>query len=259
MSSPRTLEILHDIVESCLGSPVVIDAALATEVLGAGWDKRLSIALQAELEVDITVEEIHSASSLLELCAILESRLVRDPAGRSIVDVYSAVGEFAREEITHDINYHWYAAWQGDLLYKTDSLENVELVLRMEDAFGFSLSDRDAQEMRTIGQTVRYLWRRSCEQSFTLREYSDVECSRAFIFHELRRLLMLRGGVPRIAVRLDARLGDLFPSRHFQVWKEIGRIFGIDMPHSNRLSFVLGTKKRITIKELVLLIDEQRT
>ena len=53
----------------------------------------------------------------------------------------------------------------------SDSLEDVEIVLRMEEAFEFSISDRDAQEMKTIGQTVRYLWERS-RQSFTLRSMS---------------------------------------------------------------------------------------
>ncbi len=145
------------------------------------------------------------------------------------------------------------------MLHKTDSLEDVELVLRMEDTFGFSISNPDAHAMHTIGQTVRYLWRRSREQMFILRESADVLCNRAFIFRELRRLLMVRGGVPRTAVQLDARLGELLPSRFFQVWKEIERIFGVDMSRGDLLSFALGVKKRTTIKELVALIANQRT
>jgi hypothetical protein len=173
------------------------------------------------------------------------------------VDVYAAVEQFAREELPHSIGYHWYAAWQGDLLKNTDSLEDVEIVLRMEDTFGFSISDRDAQEMHTVGQTVRYLWRRSCEQSFTLRECPDLVCEKAFIFHELRRLLMLRGGVPRNAVRLDARLGDLLPSRYRQFWREIERIFDVDLPRSN-LPLNVGLEKRTTSKELVALIAKSQ-
>jgi len=79
-------------------------------------------------------------------------------------------------------------------------------------------------------------------------------CERAFIFHELRRLLILRGGVPRVAVRLEARLGDLLPSWHFQFWKEIQSIFGVGIPHGTLLSRSLGLEKRTTIKELVTLI-----
>lgn len=141
------------------------------------------------------------------------------------------------------------------MLNDTDSLDDVEIVIRMEDTFGLSISDRDAQEMRTVGQTVRYLWRRSCEQQgFILRECSDLVCEKAFIFHELRRLLIMRGGVPRNAVRLDVRLGALLPSRYRQFWREIERIFGVDLPRSNLLTLNVGLEKRTTINELVALI-----
>jgi len=241
VSSQKTLEVLHAIAEDChLEEP--------------GCAQALSAALHKELNVAIPAEEIASAGSLLRLSELLESRLARDPAGRSLVDVYASVEQFAREELPHAINYHWYAAWHGDLLKKTDSLDDVELVLRMEDAFGFSISDRDATEMRTIGQTVRYLWRRSSEQSFKLREYSETVCKRTFIFHELRRLLIVRGGVLRTSVRLDTRLGDLLPSRYRQFWREVERIFGVDLPRNNLLTLTFGLEKRTTIKELVALI-----
>src|SRR5215213_178181 len=254
VSSRKTLEVLHAIAEVCFGVAMIDDAALGTQLDEPGKEQNLSAALHKELNVVITAEEIATAGSLLRLSELVESRLARDATGRSLVDVYAVVEQLVREELPHDINYHWYAAWEGDLLKNTDSLEDVEIVLRMEDTFGLSISDRDAQEMRTVEQTVRYLWRRSCEQSFTLRECSDMVCKRAFIFHELRRLLILRGGVPRNTVRLNARLGDLLPSRYRQFWREVERIFGIDLPRSNLLTLSVGVEKRTTIKELVALI-----
>ncbi len=152
MSSRKTLEILHDIAECCLGSAIINDAAVGNQVHETGWEKKLNLALHEELAIEITAEEIRAAGSLLKLSELLESRLVRDPAGRSLVDIYSAVEKLAREELPHEINYHWYATWRDDLLNKTDSLEDIELVLRMEDTFGLSISDRDAHAMHTVGQ-----------------------------------------------------------------------------------------------------------
>jgi hypothetical protein len=64
----------------------------------------------------------------------------------------------------------------------------------------------------------------------------------------------MRGGVPRNTVRLDVRLGDLLPSRNRQFWREIERIFGVDLPRSNLLTLSVGLEKRTTINELVALI-----
>jgi hypothetical protein len=113
--------------------------------------------------------------------------------------------------------------------------------------------------MLTVGQTVRYLWRRSYEQSFTLRQRPEAVCQSAFIFHELRRLLMMRGGVSRAAVRLDALLGDLLPSQYFQFWKQIEGIFSVHMPHGKLLTVSLGLEKRTTIKGLVTLIASSKS
>jgi len=40
-------------------------------------------------------------------------------------------------------------------LNDNDSLDDVEIVIRMENAFGFSIPDRDVAAMRTVAQTVR--------------------------------------------------------------------------------------------------------
>ena len=79
----------------------------------------------------------------------------------------------------------------------------------MENAFGFSIPDRDVAAMRTVAQTVRYLWRRSLEQDFVLRSLPTGTCPCAFVFFELRRLLIKRTGLARKDIHPSARLGDL--------------------------------------------------
>lgn len=47
------------------------------------------------------------------------------------------------------------ATFDGDL--KADSLDIVELVMALEDEFQITISDEDAEKIRTVGDAVRYL------------------------------------------------------------------------------------------------------
>ncbi len=259
MRSPEALEILHSIIEAWLGSTVVDDAPLMSQVNDASWSQKLSRAIQEELDVAVTANEIESAGALLQLSNLLESRLAKDPMGRSLVEIYATVEQIAREEYHPDIGYHWYARWNdflkaGNWLTAPDGLDAVEIVMRMEEEFGFSIPNQDAEAMETVGQTVRYLWRRSCARDFALRQRASDVCRNAYIFYEVRRLLMARGGVPRAAVRLDARLGELLPSWYAKFWEQVQRIFRVDLPQSRLLTFNRKMGKRTTVKELVSLM-----
>ncbi|MEW6006576.1 MAG: acyl carrier protein [bacterium] len=39
----------------------------------------------------------------------------------------------------------------------TDSLDTVELVMALEDEFGIEIPDEDAEKIRSVGDTVRYI------------------------------------------------------------------------------------------------------
>lgn len=259
MRHEKTQEILRSIVESTLGTRLRDDALTAIQPDSAAWSYELSRSVQKELGVLITPEEVESCTSLSRLSAMVESRLLKDSDGRSIVDTYVALEQIAREELHPDIHYHWHARWaefsaSGNWLTAPDGLDYVELVMRIEEEFGFGIPNQDAETMQTVGQTVRYLWSRSSAPSFALRRKPEDVCRSAFIFHELRRLLMVRGGVPRHAIRLDARLGELLPSWYAQFWIQVQDIFQVDLPRGCLLAFNLRIEKRITIKELVSLI-----
>ena len=259
MGGPKTREILRSIAESCLGSALANDASLVDWASEPDQQLKLTAALREELGVEVSVEEMRSRCSFPELSDLVESRLAHDVKGRSLVDIYVAVEQFVREELPHDVNYHWHAAWLGDVLHDTDSLEDVEIVIRMEEAFGFSIPDREAQQMYTVGKTVRYLWQRIAEQNFILRHSPKDVCHSSFIFYELRRLVMMHGGVLRTEVRLDARLGELLPTWSFQFWQKLPSIFGVDLPHGNFLSRSFGIEKRTSVRELVGLLASSKS
>ena len=50
------------------------------------------------------------------------------------------------------------ARFREDL--EADSLDLVELIMEFEDVFGGQISDEEAQQIRTVGEAVDYLWQR---------------------------------------------------------------------------------------------------
>jgi hypothetical protein len=73
------------------------------------------------------------------------------------------VEQLAKEEYHPKIPYQWYARWNdflnvGNWLSRPEGLDAVEIVIRMEDKYEIRISDQDAAEMETVGQTIRYLW-----------------------------------------------------------------------------------------------------
>ena len=158
-------EILLRIVESACAVALNEHDQLIDNLNDRERRQKLSRAIGEELEVEITPVEIESSRSLAELADVVSERLPTNPNGQTMVDIYRIVGQLIADHLSHAINYHWHATWIGDLLHESDSLEDVEIVMSMEQKFGFSISNPDAQAMHTVGQTVRYLWRRSCEQT----------------------------------------------------------------------------------------------
>ena len=71
-----------------------------------------------------------------------------------------AVFEKVREIVVEELNVTEEqvtpeATFQEDL--NADSLDVVELVMRLEDAFDITIPDEDAEKIRTVGQAVDYI------------------------------------------------------------------------------------------------------
>lgn len=71
-------------------------------------------------------------------------------------EIFSKVSDIILENfdidqanITMDLNF------QNDL--NADSIDIVEFVLELEDAFGAEISDEDAEKLATMGDAVRYI------------------------------------------------------------------------------------------------------
>ena len=70
-------------------------------------------------------------------------------------DVIAEELNVAEDQITPD------ASFADDL--GADSLDVVELVMRLEDEFDISIPDEDAEKIRTVGDAVGYIESKSAE------------------------------------------------------------------------------------------------
>lgn len=96
-------------------------------------------------------------------------------------------------------------------------LSFVELVMAAEETFGFTITDRDAERLSTIGDFKRYF-----ESHIPSSKAFRCTCQRAF--HGIRAIVCEVLGVPRDRVRPQTEWTDLLPTNgRRRAWKRIAR------------------------------------
>ncbi len=71
-------------------------------------------------------------------------------------DTFQRVREVVVKELSvEESQVTMEASFTGDL--NADSIGMVELVMKLEDAFGISIPDEDAEKIKTVGQVVEYI------------------------------------------------------------------------------------------------------
>ena len=91
----------------------------------------------------------------------------------SVRYIYNALEKIAKEELHPKINFHWRARWEefqnvGNFFTRPDGLDLVEVVMRIEEEFGITVTDNHAESMITVGDTVRYIWKAKRRSSVIL-------------------------------------------------------------------------------------------
>jgi acyl carrier protein len=100
-------------------------------------------------------------------------------------------------------------------------LDTVELIMAFEQEFDVRISDEDASQMATVGQT--------CDRIVSLlqtKPQGDRVCATARSFYRLRAELLHRD-VERHLVRGDATIGALVPQRMRREWPRIADAAGL--------------------------------
>lgn len=99
-------------------------------------------------------------------------------------------------------------------------LDLVEFVMAVEEKFGISITDEEAQETTTPGKLVDLVLRKvaTTDQSTCLTQRA---------FHLLRRHAMAKLRLKRSAFRPDLNLEEIFPKQNRrQLWSEFGQMVG---------------------------------
>jgi acyl carrier protein len=106
-------------------------------------------------------------------------------------------------------------------------LDSVELVLEVEDAFGLSIPDEDADSLTTVGMLYDYVL------AHRFHGTQDA-CLTSMTFYKLRRGLMLVLQLPRNAVRTSTELSAIIPKRRRRIWRALEKATGFRLPFLRR-------------------------
>jgi acyl carrier protein len=113
-------------------------------------------------------------------------------------------------------------------------LDTVELVMEVEEAFGITIPDAEAEKILTIGDLYRYVLAKLDGPALT-----TPGCPSAAVFYRLRRQLMGRFRVERRRIRPASPLDDLVPATdRRQQWQRLGECLGWRLPGLSRPGWV---------------------
>ena len=102
-------------------------------------------------------------------------------------------------------------------------LDTVELVMEIEDEFGFQMSDHDAELIQTCGQLSAYVVARVKPDPL-----GRTLCPTARAFYFLRRELMAQVPLPKRSLRPGTKLRDVLTEPYRCRWPTVARHVGLE-------------------------------
>lgn len=123
-----------------------------------------------------------------------------------------------------------------------DGFDPVELTMSVENLFGISIPDRDAERIRTPGELADYIAHRiSAAPSHTA-----CKCVSAASFYRARCILANRFGLDPKTIGPQTAIGEILPQtakERRKCWRELSRALGVRLPtleHSKRVQSIVG-------------------
>jgi hypothetical protein len=113
-----------------------------------------------------------------------------------------------------------------------DGLDPVELLMMVEDCFGISIADRDAEQLRTAGQLCDYVCNRVCvNDGRAAKSRAESRCISATAFFRVRRVLAMAREVQTRSIRPDSPIDRFLPKAGRRAgWRRIGHAMGVTLP-----------------------------
>lgn len=124
-------------------------------------------------------------------------------------------------------------------------LDVVELVMEIEDEFGISIQDKDAEKLQTMSDTQKYLQN-------ILKSRKKFPCPNQHAFYQIRKALMKTGRFSRNTISPRSETQQFIPSENkHQFWKDFGDRIDLKLP-----SLALNSKiiKGSLIAPLIVLV-----
>lgn len=129
-------------------------------------------------------------------------------------------------------------------------LDGVELVMEVEETFGFSIPDEDAEVLDTVGKLYDYILAHRLQG----REQG---CLSSVAFYKVRRALMSVCGIARRDVQLSLDLSTVIPRRRRRVWSDLQTTLELRLPELKRpvwaKAFAVAAACGLTAATAVLL------
>lgn len=108
-----------------------------------------------------------------------------------------------------------------------DGFDTVELIMAVEDGFGISIPDRDAEKIHTAGELSRYI----AEAVGAAGTGASKCCPTAGAFFLARRRLAGHSTAPVQRIRPGTLIADLLPETgRRKAWRSLGNQLGIRLP-----------------------------
>lgn len=101
--------------------------------------------------------------------------MTKEEVFNKISDIIVDHFDVDKSKITNDLNF------KTDL--NADSIDIVEFVLELEDAFGAEISDEDAEKLSTVGQAVDFITANQKNKYNANRLRLEHECSGLNLFY----------------------------------------------------------------------------
>lgn len=124
----------------------------------------MTTILKNELFINVSEENIRKHLNSPDfLSKIIGDLLVSSKKGLTIIDVFEKIEEIAKQELHKSIELHWYSKWDdfndlGNFLTSPDSLDFVEMFIRIEEEFNIKLYEEEIFDFDYVGKTVQYIW-----------------------------------------------------------------------------------------------------
>jgi acyl carrier protein len=148
-SPPEKVEQFRQIVQSALEREGELSPALRRRLEQEARELGiLRVDMERVLQEVIALPSVQAAMTR----AARRAKQVSDPIFERVRAIIVDQLGVSPDQVTPQ------ASFREDLL--ADSLDLVELVMALENAFGIEIPDEDALKIRTVGETVEYIRRR---------------------------------------------------------------------------------------------------